>query len=58
MEQLTGVTRYRTNWRGQLILQVEFYMIYDSVTFTESPPPHWRDARVSDLVGTIKGDPF
>ena len=53
---LTGNTRYRTNWRGKLILQVEEayhsfapYPEMDGMNFT-----HWRDARVEDL-SSLKG---
>lgn len=49
---LTGNTRYRQNWRGRMILQVE-------ESYTDSsciggyvdvwPAKRWRDARLSDL---------
>lgn len=47
-------TRFRTNWRGRLILQV------GRVVPSKHPNPMpgretvvaWRDARVSDLPGT------
>lgn len=51
-EALTGRYRYRTNWRGNLILQVEHTYIREdmsspiceSYTVTE-----WRDAKVADV---------
>jgi hypothetical protein len=52
MAQLTGNHRYRSNWRGKLILQVEEttrpadlvcgYLEYRTVT-------KWRDATLFDL---------
>lgn len=52
MSDLTHNTRYRTNWRGQLILQVE-----ERIITTENMGSHaefvnskrWRDAHVTDL---------
>jgi len=49
---LTGNTRYRSNWLGKLILQVEY-------TYEESGCYDmdwrtvilWRDAKVEDLTG-------
>ncbi|MBP2463915.1 MULTISPECIES: hypothetical protein [unclassified Rhizobium] len=53
-EKLTGRTRYRTNWRRKLILQIE--VIETSIyTQPETCDSHtsqhivWRDARVEDL---------
>jgi hypothetical protein len=55
-EKITGATRYRENWRGKLILQVEYYV--DEGTYSKSPradgeaPPRetgWRDASTMDL---------
>lgn len=45
---LTGRTRYRQNWRGKLILQVEFN---DSAWLGHSVHRFhaWRDARLSDI---------
>lgn len=52
MCKLTGKVRYRTTWRGKLILQVE-------ESFSRSRYPDdtyeytaWRDATVSDMVVT------
>lgn len=53
-EKPTGKTRYRSGWRGKLILQVEVLvssvdtcpMTCDSHTFQTTK---WRDARVEDL---------
>lgn len=49
---LTGKQRFRTNWRGKLILQVQ-----ENYTATENcgpfidcyPAKRWRDATVQDL---------
>lgn len=55
MNKLTGNTRYRTNWEGRLILQVEVGVYQsDKAAWVGS----WRDASVKDLIGTVKGDPF
>lgn len=41
---ITGATRFRSNWRGKLILQVQYQEPFDGyVVF------HWRDARTEDL---------
>jgi len=53
--KLTGRTRYRTNWRGKLILQVEFSRSYchdlnGSGYYDEGTTTHWRDATAEDLI--------
>lgn len=50
MSKLTGRVRYRTTWRGKLILQVE-----ESLSTARYPDDtheykDWRDATVSDMV--------
>ena len=56
---LTGNTRYRANWRGKLILQVEFTYIGNWGGDVDAGTPDgkaWRDARVQDLSKlTLKG---
>ncbi|PRA46676.1 hypothetical protein [Brucella pituitosa] len=50
--KLTGRTRYRTNWRGKLILQVEEAGIevdYDLYHVESHNVTSWRDAKVVDL---------
>lgn len=52
---LTGRTRYRSNWRGKLILQVEYtrYYCHDlngSGYYDEGHTTHWRDAKAEDLI--------
>jgi hypothetical protein len=53
---LTGKTRYRANWRGKIILQVEY--AYRCLPAGARPTANgggivtkyeWRDARVSDI---------
>jgi hypothetical protein len=56
--QLTGRTRYRSSLLGKLILEVEFYYLEASTTTTARPVTYWRDAKVTDLNTTTKGDPF
>lgn len=57
---LTGKTRYRTNWRGKLILQVEYKKQYIDnsyqASFSGSHPDdfkifngYWRDAKLKDI---------
>lgn len=53
--KLTGRTRYRTNWRGKLILQVEFTRRYchdlnGSGYYDEGETTHWRDAKAEDII--------
>ena len=51
---LTGSTRYRTNWRGKLILQVEYIalVVENMGNCVEcSDQAFWRDARTQDLSG-------
>lgn len=52
--KLTGRTRYRSGWRGKLILQVEYtsYYCHDlngSGYYDVGHTMHWRDADVKDL---------
>lgn len=52
MSKLTGNIRYRTTWRGKMILQVE-----ESLSASRYPDDTyeytaWRDATVSDMVVT------
>lgn len=52
MSKLTGNIRYRTTWRGKLILQVE-----ESLSASRYPDDiheytAWRDATLSDMVIT------
>lgn len=47
---LTGKRRHRTNWRGKLILQVEY--TYDLSCSFDSWPRlclRWRDAKAEDV---------
>jgi hypothetical protein len=46
---LTGRVRYRSNWRGKLILQVEFHDI--SYVGYVRRFTNWRDAKLSDISG-------
>lgn len=53
--KLTGRTRYRTGWRGKIILQVEYteyycHDIHGSGHFDEGHTTHWRDATADDLI--------
>lgn len=53
--KLTGRTRYRTNWRGKLILQVEYSQnhtrdLNGSGYFDDWDTLHWRDAKATDLI--------
>lgn len=45
---LTGKFRFRTNWFGKLILQVE-YTYTDFVADSSTERRNWRDAKVEDL---------
>lgn len=52
--KLTGQTRYRSGWRGKLILQVEYscHHIKDlngSGYYDDWSTRHWRDATIQDL---------
>lgn len=56
-EKITGATRYRENWLGRLILQVEHYTddprMARSPRCDGTPPPRstgWRDAASRDLI--------
>jgi hypothetical protein len=43
-------TRYRINWRGKVILQVEETTHHcDPMTFDPYVSTHWRDAKLSDF---------
>jgi hypothetical protein len=46
LERTTGRSRFRTNWRGRLILQVEWRVAGDSPGAWNRV---WRDARVRDI---------
>lgn len=55
---LTGRTKYRTSWRGKLILQVEYKRYYckdlnGSGYYDEGETLHWRDARAGDLINQV-----
>lgn len=52
---ITGRTRYRTNWRGKIILQVEYTRFYfhdlnGSGYYDEGHTTHWRDATAADII--------
>lgn len=52
--KLTGRTRYRTNWRGKLILQVEYTQHYcndlnGSGYYDQWDANYWRDASLKDV---------
>ena len=52
MAQLTGKQRYRSNWRGKLILQVEEAAQHSSYIVNEVEfwtVTKWRDATLFDL---------
>ena len=54
--KLTGETRYRSGWRGKLILQVEETGIqYENCgAYVDSARVrYWRDAKVDDLSDLI-----
>ena len=59
-ETLTGRTRFRTNWRGKVILQVEIDLepvMIDSTGTSLPETKGWRDAIVEDLtVKDTKGE--
>jgi hypothetical protein len=49
--KLTGATRFRSNWRGKLVLQVQYQQ---HANVCGKPDKHhvvigWRDARTEDL---------
>lgn len=53
--KLTGRTRYRSNWRGKLILQIEYSLhhvrdLNGTGYYDEWDTLHWRDAKATDLV--------
>ncbi len=60
MAKLTGRTRFRTNWRRRLILQVEYTCHYckdlnGSGYYDEWSTRYWRDAKPEDLInGEVK----
>ena len=46
----TGYMRYRVNWRGKVILQLEFeYEYFDHCSITSYTKYKWRDARPQDI---------
>lgn len=45
-ELLTGRTRLRTDWRGRVVVQVEYKEPADSPGLWYF---HWRDMRVADM---------
>ena len=47
-QRLTGKYRFRTNWFGKIILQVE-YSITDYDPTGSTTRTNWRDAKVEDL---------
>lgn len=50
MENLTGRTRLRSNWRGKIFLQVEFELSYTLVATSDIKKILcWRDAKTEDL---------
>ncbi len=55
VSNFTGRTRFRTNQRGKLILQVEFKQTewIGEVIHVRK----WRDANVQDLLSGIVGEP-
>ena len=55
---LTGSTRYRTNWLGKVILQVQEHgRMYCTNTNSTSPMQYkWRDATLQDLVIQPNGE--
>lgn len=46
-EELTGNKRFRVNWNGKLILQVEVKP--SSISDTPNCFRRWRDAKVEDI---------
>jgi len=60
--KLTGRTRYRSNWRGKLILQVEYSQhhvkdLNGSGYYDDWDTLHWRDARPEDLINKPQPQP-
>jgi hypothetical protein len=58
---LTGRTRYRVNWRGKLILQVEYWQQNDyswrAAPFQVMPYlPWWTDATLAHMQAIERGD--
>jgi hypothetical protein len=49
--KLTGATRFRTTWRGKLVLQVQFWYITSAHGDIHSNAG-WRDAKLSDIKAT------
>lgn len=54
-EKNTGRSRYRKNWRGKMIFQVEvLVLVDDDVGYGMGTHSHWcamwRDATVSDML--------
>ena len=48
-------TRYRRNWRGKFILQVEDTRNHcDPKTFDPYTSTHWRDAKLADFELELK----
>lgn len=45
---VTGKIRFRANWRGKLILQVEEEFTY-VIRITKHKAVRWRDAEAGDL---------
>lgn len=57
MANLTGHTRYRADWRGRLILQVEERVQGDYYATGPATEDRfrWRDACVEDLKPVLRG---
>lgn len=49
MKKLTGKSRYRTSWCGQIILQVEVHDRWFIMFKGWQEKTVWRDATVKDL---------
>ncbi len=48
MSKLTGNTRFRTTWRGKMVLQVQFFYLIRMYGEIHSVVG-WRDAQPSDI---------
>lgn len=51
MPKMTNRTRYRNNWLGQIVLQVEWIDRDESpIDFHQGPAySYWKDARLEDV---------
>ena len=46
--KLTGLIKFRKNWTGATVLQVQYFYLYDASGYIKSAL-RWRDAYLEDI---------